>query len=334
MKEFRRGERVKFLSETGAGVVEKIGQGGIVIVLTDDGFEVPVSQNELIRTEAYDSSGNPVNAGKKTENPVVQESVIEEVPKPIITDGVVADIKPLLKLVAEYSGSGTDSSVSFSLSNPGPARLFVTIGMRTKKGAYLIGQQLLHPRARRDFQQVPAKRFREGAESLFIQAVAMAEGTFQYLEPASFVFTFNDMKDSMTITWPDNSQAFNKLLESNLNATLIVKDKEIETPRKAVKPEKMFPGVEEVDLHIGSIMENHKHLNNAEITDIQISRFRTALDGAIKARQSKIVFIHGVGEGKLKYRIRRLIDSDYKGCSYQDASFTNYGYGATLVHIK
>jgi hypothetical protein len=45
----------------------------------------------------------------------------------------------------------------------------------------------------------------------------------------------------------------------------------------------------------------------------------------------KIVFIHGVGNGKLKLEIRRSLDRDYPQLKYQDASFQEYGYGATMV---
>ena len=68
--------------------------------------------------------------------------------------------------------------------------------------------------------------------------------------------------------------------------------------------------------------------------DIQISRFTIALDGAIRGKTKKIVFIHGVGNGKLKYEIRKTLDSKYPKLRYQDASFKEYGYGATMVMLK
>jgi hypothetical protein len=91
---------------------------------------------------------------------------------------------------------------------------------------------------------------------------------------------------------------------------------------------------EEVDLHIHEIVDDYQGLSNGEIIRIQLNRFETALEGAILNKQQKIVFIHGVGEGKLKYELRKLLDTKYLDLKYQDASFKEYGYGATMVFIK
>ncbi|MDR0995820.1 MAG: Smr/MutS family protein, partial [Tannerella sp.] len=50
-------------------------------------------------------------------------------------------------------------------------------------------------------------------------------------------------------------------------------------------------------------------------------------------REQRIVFIHGKGDGVLRAAIERELKTKYKNCSYQDASFREYGFGATLVTI-
>lgn len=89
--------------------------------------------------------------------------------------------------------------------------------------------------------------------------------------------------------------------------------------------------MEEIDLHIESIVKQTENLDPTEILEIQKSRFVTALEGGIRSGVKKMVFIHGVGDGKLKYEIRRIIDRQYPRLRYQDASFMEYGYGATMV---
>jgi hypothetical protein len=88
---------------------------------------------------------------------------------------------------------------------------------------------------------------------------------------------------------------------------------------------------EEVDLHIENIVDDHKDLSVREILKIQMDRFEVSLEGAIRNRQKRIIYIHGTGAGKLKYQIRKTIDDKYKKLRYQDASFMEFGYGATLV---
>lgn len=104
--------------------------------------------------------------------------------------------------------------------------------------------------------------------------------------------------------------------------------------RERAKTENRDSGIEEVDLHIQHIMDDYSYLSTGAIVEIQLARFRTSLTGAIKAGQKKIVYIHGKGAGKLKRDIVRIIDNEYPRCSHQDASFAEYGYGATLVIIK
>ena len=48
----------------------------------------------------------------------------------------------------------------------------------------------------------------------------------------------------------------------------------------------------------------------------------------------RIVFIHGKGEGVLRSAIVKELRYKYKNYPFQDASFREYGYGATQVTIK
>jgi len=48
-----------------------------------------------------------------------------------------------------------------------------------------------------------------------------------------------------------------------------------------------------------------------------------------------LIFIHGVGSGKLREAIHDALASDYPSCRWHDAPFSRYGYnGATVVTIK
>ena len=53
-----------------------------------------------------------------------------------------------------------------------------------------------------------------------------------------------------------------------------------------------------------------------------------------KNKGQKIIFIHGKGEGVLRQALIHELNYRYKSCTYQDASFQEYGYGATQVTIR
>jgi dsDNA-specific endonuclease/ATPase MutS2 len=73
-------------------------------------------------------------------------------------------------------------------------------------------------------------------------------------------------------------------------------------------------------------------MSNSEILRLQISYFSRCLETAINNHMAKIIFIHGVGNGVLKYEIRKYL-SAYPNVAYEDASMNKYGVGATEVKI-
>jgi hypothetical protein len=87
-----------------------------------------------------------------------------------------------------------------------------------------------------------------------------------------------------------------------------------------------------VDLHIEKLMEDYYGLNNSEKLDIQTIHFRKKLALAINGHVTKVIFIHGVGNGVLRQAIRELL-STYEGIAYSDASYKQFGAGATEVRI-
>ncbi len=58
------------------------------------------------------------------------------------------------------------------------------------------------------------------------------------------------------------------------------------------------------------------------------------MDANLKSHGTKIIFIHGKGEGVLRQALMKELNHRYKGHEVQDASFREYGYGATQVTIR
>ena len=65
--------------------------------------------------------------------------------------------------------------------------------------------------------------------------------------------------------------------------------------------------------------------------NLQLDTAKRKVEFAIQKRISKIVFIHGVGEGVLKSELQSLLNK--YPVKHYDASFKNYGLGATEVYI-
>lgn len=99
-------------------------------------------------------------------------------------------------------------------------------------------------------------------------------------------------------------------------------------------PQKCESDVEVVDLHAEELLETTAGMSAADILNYQLDVFRKTL-GKFKASKGKrVIFIHGKGEGVLRHALIHELNYRYKKYTYQDASFQEYGYGATQVTIK
>lgn len=89
----------------------------------------------------------------------------------------------------------------------------------------------------------------------------------------------------------------------------------------------------EIDLHAHELLETTAGMSAGDIKEYQLGVFRKTMDEHIKEKGRRIVFIHGKGDGILRNAIITELKHRYKSCTYQDASFQQYGFGATMVII-
>ena len=97
------------------------------------------------------------------------------------------------------------------------------------------------------------------------------------------------------------------------------------------KKEKSQPAME-VDLHIHKLIKNSKGLSNFDMLNIQVDTAKRQLDFAISKRISRVVFIHGVGQGVLKAELEYLF-RQYDNIKLSEGDYRKYGLGATEIYI-
>lgn len=93
-------------------------------------------------------------------------------------------------------------------------------------------------------------------------------------------------------------------------------------------------GIVEIDLHIGELLDDTRGMSNSEILNYQLDKFREVMEQYKNKREQRIVFIHGKGDGVLRKALLDELKRKYSNCRHQDASFQEYGFGATMVTIK
>lgn len=97
-------------------------------------------------------------------------------------------------------------------------------------------------------------------------------------------------------------------------------------------PHVLLP-LQEVDLHIGELLDSTAGLDNSAMMQVQLDAVRKEMNRHSRRIGQKIVFIHGKGDGVLRQAVRNLLKKEYPKAELQDASFREYGFGATLVTI-
>lgn len=101
---------------------------------------------------------------------------------------------------------------------------------------------------------------------------------------------------------------------------------------------KEFEANYEIDLHIECLTSDYSHMSNMAILQRQMLTCRMFIEKIISEHGSKAVLIHGKGEGVLENEIHqylsRIENSRHIEIVYKEASFLNYGGGATEISIN
>lgn len=117
-----------------------------------------------------------------------------------------------------------------------------------------------------------------------------------------------------------------------IKEAIIIKKEDIEKPR--TEPARKRMDIVEIDLHSDEILETTAGMSAKDILDYQIEYFHKTIEQYKNKKGEKIVFIHGKGDGILRKALLNELKYKYKNYQSQDASFREYGYGATMVTIK
>lgn len=326
----RIGDKVRFLNETGEGKVSRIKDKRTVYVEMADGFEIPylVTQLVPIHTELIidrDAENIDLNADAN------------------ITDAVYFVIEPdheLSTLVSEYriylfNASSFNMLYSYSLKD---GEYFQTL-KHGEIGAYqkmLLKQVKLQFFAEYNYHKIDCLLFKNGyfrAQLPIAEIVYVNERTFSTSRPIEHeefqhpVYGFL-LKDEFIVT-----REIEHILTDD-DILRIKSIKEFKTKSSVSKSKKEFlKSLEkEVDLHIEELVKDTKGMSNYEMLNIQLEKFEKELDAAISKNMKKIVFIHGVGNGRLKQEIISILKNT-SGVTFHDASYKHYGFGATQVNI-
>ncbi len=350
------GDTVRFLNSTGGGVVRRI-EGNIAYV-DEDGFETPTLLREcvVVATAAASPRTAPVAPAKAaaTSSPAPAPKAPAQAPDMTVEETPGGE---KLNIVLAYEAANlkrlNDPPFDTYIVNDSNYYLYFTYMTRADEAKEwtLRYAGMVEPNIQLFIEEIAGSDL-TAMDRVAVQCIAYKEGKeFRMKSPVAVETALDTTKffklhcfkpnpyfdhDVIALDIVKDDVALRRMvidsgrLEEGLKAKKAV-DRPIRRPVQKHQPKK--PGLLEIDLHISELVDSTAGLSPADMLNLQIDEFRKVMDANLKNKGLKIVFIHGKGEGVLRNALMKELNHRYKGHQVQDASFREYGFGATQVTI-
>lgn len=346
------GDKVRFLSEVGGGIVKGFQGKDTVMVEDADGFDIPMPVREcvVIDTDDYNIKRKPQAQPEPKQKTVEVEREPEITYRPAETkEGERLNVK--LAYVPQDLKAISTTGFDAYLVNDSNYFLYYTYLSAEGKSWKVRSQGTIEPNTKL-FMEEFDKAVLNDLEHVAVQLLAYKDGKSFMLKPAVSVelrvdtvkfYKLHTFRDSVYFEEPslmydivkDDEPVSQYFADADAIKEALLQKKNPERPKSQpiVKPQKRNDIVE-VDLHINELLDNTTNMTNAEMLEYQLDTVRKTLEEYKNHKGQRIVFIHGKGEGVLRNAILKELKSKYKDYPYQDASFREYGFGATMVTIR
>ena len=371
------GDKVRFLSEVGGGVVTGFQEKDIVLVEDADGFDIPMPVREcvVIETDDYNVPTPAARAAKKrleNQSAARTDAATAEASSSTLGSGWKAEhpVKPQVSVYRQPEMKGGDVLNVYLAFVPEDIKAVST----TPFEAYLVNDSnyymyymylsaegkswttrshgLLEPNTKFLLEEFEKSELND-REHVAVQLVAFKDNRAFAMKPAVNVeiridtVKFYKLHTFRQTDFFETPALMYDVVKNDLPAKQVyvsaedlqdalMKKKTVEhpsAPRTIVKRGGKNEIIE-VDLHIGELLDDTHGMSNREMLNYQLDKFREVMEQYKNKREQRIVFIHGKGDGVLRKALLDEMKRKYSACKTQDASFQEYGFGATMVTIK
>ena len=373
------GDKVRFLSEVGGGVVTGFQGKNIVLVEDADGFDIPMPINEcvVIETDDYNipTPAAKAAAKKKREEeqqlrtaataarPSAMESQVSEsqsvrLEKPQISVYRQPEMKGgdilnvFLAFVPEDIKAVSTTPFEAYLVNDSNYYMYYTYSSAEGKSWTTRSHGLIEPNTKLLLEEFEKSELND-RERVAVQLVAFKDNRSFAMKPAANVeiridtvkfyklhtFQPTDFFDTPALVYDvvrNDAPARQVYVSAEDLQDALMQKKATDSPSRPRTIVKRGGKNEiiEIDLHIGELLDDTRGMSNSEILNYQLDKFREVMEQYRNKREQRIVFIHGKGDGVLRKALLDELKRKYPTCKTQDASFQEYGFGATMVTVK
>lgn len=345
------GDKVRFLNEVGGGIVKGFQGKDIVLVEDADGFDIPMLIREcvVVDTDDYNIKRKP-QPQPETPQKKEEEHEPEITYRPAETkEGERLNV--MLAYVPQDVKAITTTAFDAYLVNDSNYYLYYTYLNAEGKSWNVRSQGIIEPNTKL-FMEEFGKEVLNELEHVAVQLIAYKDGKHFQLKPAVSVelrvdtvkfYKLHTFRPSVYFEDPslmydivkDDQPVSQYFADADALKEALLQKKTPERPKsQPIEKPKKRNDLMEIDLHIHELLDDTTNMTNAEMLDYQLGVFRKTLEEYKGQKGQKIVFIHGKGEGVLRNAILKELKTKYRDYPYQDASFREYGFGATMVTIR
>lgn len=362
------GDIVRFLNSVGGGRVVRI-EGNIAYVEDSDGFENPVLVKECVVVghtgdSAPKQAEKPAVAPKAAQAPGSKEVAVPTVvalrpePEEIPVEETPGGDRLNLVLGFEPHDLKRLSSTTFDVYIVNDSNYYIYFAYMTRRddapGWTTRYAGIVEPNIQLFLEEIPTSALPDMDRVAFQYVAFKKDKEFALKSPTSVEFALDTTKFAKLHCFRDNTYfdipviacelvtndaPYRNVVVDKTSVEESLKTKVRNDRRHARRIVKKQPRTDRrgdtivVDLHITELVDNIHGLSNADMLNLQVDEFTRVMDENLKNKGQKIVFIHGKGEGVLRNAIMKELNHRYKGHEVQDASFREYGFGATQVTI-
>jgi hypothetical protein len=345
------GDKVRFLNAVGGGIVKGFKNKDIVLVEEEDGFETPALIRECIVIGENNKPVQNISDFPLRKTEIQPETPKEKEEKCKITETPGGDRLNvyLAYLPLDIKSIGKCNYEAFLIND---SNYFLFFNYMSRQNNAWVSRQakMVEPNTLLFLEEFSKEQFNE-LEKVCIQFIAFKKNksfslknTYSMelrIDGVKFYklhsFRENDFFEEAALIYPvvlnDIAEREMLISASDLQKALTQKAK-ADRPRPIPVKKEKKPNIVEVDLHIHQILDSTTGLSNTDMLNVQLDKFRETIEEYKNKKGQKIVFIHGKGEGVLRNAVLSELKLKYKHFPVQDASFKEYGFGATMVTIK
>jgi hypothetical protein len=353
---FKVGDKVKFLNETGGGVVTAIIDNKLVKVETDEGFEMPVLSKDLIPDYRESTAEEMTRSNDKPQSSATAQSDSDSEPgqdniSEINPWGDIKEEEGIYLLFEPHEPQWVlTGDLDVLLVNHTPFDILYNLFLERNDKTEGVDYGSIPPESKAVLATISRDELEHWLKG-FIQLMMHKTHPEKIFLPVHSTIDIRISRFFREGSYKATSLTQNKALVSvvvlrsalaaaSVNEPEQKKDFTPQETKTSVKRDIPFiekyrtaPGEAVVDLHIGEIVDNIAGLESRDMLQLQLNHFRKALESAIAEGYTKVTFIHGVGNGILKNNIIKEIEA-YENVEGIPASIIKFGVGALDVSIR